>query len=490
MTEAPTPTYAGYGAKSYRAYVLLALTVVYTFNFVDRGLIGVTQEPLKHDLGVTDLELGLLGGPAFAILYTLLGVPIARIAERRSRIAIVSIGAAVWSLMTAVCGLTANYTQLFVARIGVGIGEAACTPPSHSVIGDYFPSAKRATALAIYALGIPVGTMIAAIIGGALVSCGGDGLNWLAPTFKALGIHNHAEIGHSIVRIFGLEVCREHSTSIAGWRSVFLMLGLPGLIAAFLLQLTAKEPPRSGVATDTPSFSETVAVLLKKPTFWHMALAGALVSFVGYGTSQFLVSYSVRNYGVTIAQASGALGLVAGISVAIGTFSGGFFSDLLQKRFATIACWLPGAGLLIALPIYLVSFNAPNFQDSFKYLLVAPVFHYLYLGPMYAVTQSIVQPRMRATAVAILLLIVNLIGYALGPPLVGALSDFLANKELAGTSFTSTSCLAASAHGPALCGAALAHGLRHAMMAAVCVLAWAMIHFFLAARSYLRDRVS
>lgn len=472
MTDAP-PAFAGHGTKTYRAYVLLALTVIYTFNFVDRSLIGVTQEPLKHDLGIDDFQLGLLGGPAFAILYTLMGVPIARIAERKSRIAIVSIGAAVWSLMTAACGFAGSYVQLFAARIGVGIGEAACTPPSHSVIGDYFPSGKRATALAIYALGIPIGAMIAAIGGGQLVEHGHLLFDWLVPVFDALGIKNN--VGSA-----------DH---IAGWRSVFLILGIPGLLAALLLQLTVKEPPRSGAATETPSFNATLADLLRKPTFWHIAMAGALVSFVGYGTSQFLVSYSVRNYGVSIAQASFALGIVAGISVAIGTFAGGFVSDLLQKRHPTIACWLPGLGILVALPIYLRSFGAPDFDDSFKYLLIAPIFHYLYLGPMYAVTQSIVQPRMRATAVAVLLLIVNLIGYGLGPPMVGALSDYLASQALTPSGITLEACKGIGEH-PAACGPALALGLRHAMMGAVAVLAWPMIHFFLAARTYLKDRVS
>jgi len=472
MTDV-APAFAGYGTKPYRAYVLLALTVVYTFNFVDRSLIGVTQEPLKHDLGIDDFQLGLLGGPAFAILYTLMGVPIARIAERRSRIAIVSIGAAVWSVMTAACGFAGSYLQLFAARIGVGIGEAACTPPSHSVIGDYFPSGKRATALAIYALGIPVGTMIAAIGGGQLVEHGHVLFDWLVPLFNALGIKNN--VGGA-----------DH---IAGWRSVFLILGLPGVLAALALQLTVKEPPRSGAAVEVPSFGATLAELARKPSFWHIALAGALVSFVGYGTSQFLVSYSVRNYGVSIGEASRALGIVAGISVAIGTFAGGFLADALQNRYRSIACWLPGLGLLIALPIYLRSFGAPDFEDSFKYLLIAPVFHYLYLGPMYAVTQSVVHPRMRATAVAILLLIVNLIGYGLGPPLVGALSDFLAGQELTASGLTLDACKGVGEH-PAACGPAMALGLRHAMMGAVAVLAWPMIHFFLAARTYLRDRVS
>jgi MFS family permease len=348
--------------------------------------------------------------------------------------------------MTAACGMAASFPQLLAARVGVGIGEAACTPPSHSVISDYFPSARRASALAIYALGIPIGTMISALGGG-----------WLVTHY--------------------------------GWRAAYLALGVPGVIAALVLKSTVREPPRSGIATTAPSFSETMKVLSSKASFWHIAAAGATISFVGYSTAQFLVSYSVRNYGVSIAQASGALGLVAGVSVGLGTFFGGFLSDRLQKRFPTVACWLPGAGVLIALPIYLLAFAAPTFNGAFLLLLIAPIFHYLYLGPMYAAAQSVVQPRMRATAVAILLLIVNLIGYGLGPPLVGALSDFLANRELASAGLTAAVCKGAGAHDLA-CAPALAHGLRYAMMAAVCVLAWPMVHFFLAARTYLKDRVS
>ncbi len=474
MTAVAAPAFEGHGTKSYRAYALLMLTVVYTFNFVDRGLIGITQEALKHDLGVDDFQLGVLGGPVFAILYTLLGVPIARFAERSNRITIVTIGAAVWSLMTAACGLAANYLQLVAARVGVGIGEAACTPPSQSVLTDYYPSARRATALAIYALGIPIGTMISAFAGGWLVAHGGGLFSGLAPMFNALGIRNNLGDG----------------AEIAGWRTVFLALGLPGLIAALILKTTVREPPRAGGAADAPSFSATLRAIAGKRSFWHIAIAGALMSFVGYSTAQFLVSYSVRNYGVSIAQASGALGVVAGVSVALGTFSGGFLADRLCGRFPAIAAWLPGAGILVALPVYLLAFGAPNFNTAFLFLLIAPVFHYLYLGPMYAVSQSIVEPRMRATTVAILLLIVNLIGYGLGPPTLGALSDFLANRELASTGLTVALCKAPGAEHPGACAPALAHGLRFAMMGVTSLLAWPMIHFFLAARHYLKDRVS
>ncbi|MFZ2031849.1 MAG: MFS transporter [Vitreimonas sp.] len=471
--NAAAPAFEGHGTKSYRAYALLMLTVVYTFNFVDRGLIGVTQEALKHDIGVDDFQLGLLGGPVFAILYTLLGVPIARFAERSNRITIVTIGAAVWSVMTAVCGLAGNYTQLVFARIGVGIGEAACTPPSQSVLTDYFPSARRATALAIYALGIPIGTMISAFGGSQLVLHGGDWFSFLEPLLRALGIHNNINgAGH-----------------VAGWRTVFLVLGVPGLIAALILKTTVREPPRSGSIGDTPSFSATLRAIGGKRSFWHTAIAGALMSFVGYSTSQFLISYSVRNYGIGLQEAAIALAIVAGVSVGLGTFFGGFIADRMQKRFPAIAAWLPGAGIIVALPVYLLAFAAPDFKTAFLFLLIAPIFHYLYLGPMYAVTQSIVEPRMRATTVAILLLIVNLIGYGLGPPFLGAVSDFLANRELASTGLTVAICKLPGDH-PAACAPALAHGLRYAMMGVTCILAWPMIHFFLAARSYLKDRVS
>lgn len=472
MTDVTTTPHPGHGSKSYRGYALFALVVVYTFNFIDRSLIGITQEGLKHDLGIDDFQLGLLGGPAFAILYTLLGLPIARYAERKNRISIIAIGAGVWSFMTAACGIAGNYTQLFIARIGVGIGEAACTPPSHSVISDYFPRERRASALAIYALGIPIGTMIAAFSGGWLIQHGGELFAWTAPLLNALGIENHVD-----------------DAPIAGWRTVFLALGLPGLIAALLLKLTVREPPRSGAAQETPSFSATLSALSGKRSFWHLAIAGAMMSFVGYSTAQFLVSYTVRSYGISIAEASTALGWIAGIAVALGTFLGGFVADRLQGRFPRIVAWLPGVGVMVALPLYLLAFAAPTFNAAYALLMVAPIFHYLYLGPMYAVTQSIVEPRMRATTSALLLLIVNLIGYGLGPPALGALSDFLANQELASSGLTVALCKTPGDH-PAACAPAIAHGLRYAMMGVVCVLAWPMIHFFLSSRHYLKDRVS
>ncbi len=450
MTDAAAP-HPGYGTKSYRAYVLFALLVIYTFNFIDRILLGVLQEGIKHDLHISDLQLGLLGGPYFAVLYTLAGIPIARFAERHNRITIVAIGAAVWSFMTAACGLAANFAQLAAARIGVGIGEAACAPPSHSVISDYFPAPRRATALAIFGLGIPIGTMIAALGGG-----------WI--------------VGHM------------------DWRTAFLALGAPGLIAAIAFKLTVREPPRAGAATAPRSFSETVRTLTRKPTFWHVAIAGAMMAFVGYSTSQFIVSFLVRNYdlGATpreeIAVASYALGAVSGISVGLGTFLGGFICDRLSGRYPRIYGWLPAVTVAIAVPLDLLSVSQTNFATAAGLLMVGSMFQYMYLGPMFAVIQSISPVRMRNTAVALVLLVINLVGYGLGPPTLGALSDYFANTELVRLGIEISACKAQSA--PLECAAPIANGLRTAIFCVLCLLIWPAIQYFFVSRTLLKDRVS
>jgi MFS family permease len=399
--------------------------------------------------------VGLLGGPVFAILYTTLGVPIARLAERANRITIVSIGAFFWSLMTAACGFAANFWQLALCRLGVGIGEAACVPPSQSAIADYFPADRRATALSIFSLGIPLGSAMAYLGGG-----------WLVANFD--------------------------------WRTAFIMLGAPGILAALLLKLTVKEPPRASGQATPPKFGETLKALSGKASFWHTAFGGALISFVGYGSSQFLVSHIVRNYtlGPTpadeIAMASYAMGAVAGISTAIGTFMGGFLSDRLGARHPRVNSWLPALGVSLAIPLYVLSFMQTDFLWAFVFLMLAPIVHYIYLGPMYAVTMGVSQPLQRATAIAIVILIVNLIGYGLGPPFVGAANDFFASQILADTStITLSQCdpRTVSAENAAACAAAQGLGLKYALGATIFFLGWAALHFLLAGRTLEKDRV-
>jgi len=472
MSDAAAPAFQGYGTKNYRAYVLGALLVVYTFNFIDRVVIGIIGEPIKDEFGLTYFQLGLLGGPMFAVLYTLLGIPIARLAERANRMTILSVCLALWSAMTAACGLATNFIQLCAARIGVSIGEAGCTPPANSVISDYFPAERRATALSIYALGIPIGSMIAAV-GGA----------WIAEN--------------------------------VGWREAFIWLGVPGVALAIIVKLTVKEPPRTTAATDSPSFVSALAVLAKKPTFWHIAFGSALASFVGYGVGQFLTNFMIRIHGFSLFEAGSIIGAVLGLCAAIGTFSSGFLADRISRRHPNALAWLPALGFAIATPLYLLAFVLPNVWLALPSLMIAAITHYFYLGPMYAVTQGVVAPRMRATAVAVLLFIVNLIGYALGPPVIGAIADAFTNNLLAPVALNVDMCeqLRLAAQGKefhrydlfgaeipvappppgadaSACNPAIGKGLRWAMMIGVCIYLWAGLHFLFSARTMKRDWVA
>jgi predicted MFS family arabinose efflux permease len=453
VTETITPSpeataYPGYGAASYRAYVLGALLVVYTFNFIDRVVIAIIQEPIKHEFALTDFQLGLLGGPAFAVLYTFLGIPIARLAERKNRMTILSICLGIWSAMTAACGFATSYMTLLIARIGVSVGEAGCTPPAQSVISDYFPAQKRATALSIYALGVPVGSMLAAIGGG-----------WLAQNF--------------------------------GWRSAFLILGVPGLLLAVIVKLTVKEPPRAQSSTQetAPGFGAAFRELARKPTFWHNALGSAIASFVGYGVGQYLNSFLMRTHGLTLLESSRLTGVVLGVAAAFGTFLAGWLADRLVKRYPNALAWLPALGFFIATPLYFGGYLMPNLSAAIPLLMAGAVTHYFYLGCMYATNQGIVQPRLRATATAVLLFIVNLLGYGLGPPVIGALSDLLKNMHLATLGLSQAACESAAAAANSGCAAASEFGLRWAIFIGLFGYLWAAIHFLLAARTLRKDWV-
>lgn len=403
MSEATTPetisASEGYGSRGYRSYVLFALIVVYTFNFIDRTLIGVLGEPIRETFGLSDTAIGLLSGLAFAVLYTLLGIPFAMLAERRSRTWIISLAMAAWSAMTAFCGLAQNTTQFALARIGVGIGEAGCSPPSHSLISDYFPPEKRTGALAIFALGIPLGSMLAAL-GGAWIASQ-DGLNW---------------------------------------RDAFIWMGLPGILGAILFKLTVKEPPRgysdpggaeAAAKRRMPNPFDVFGVLGKNATFWHVSLGGALASFAGYGIGQFIAPFWIRAHDMTLMQAALIYGGVLGLAAGIGTFGSGLLADRLRARHPNADSWVPALGLSLCVPLYVFGYNTLSLFGAgtaavvtgIIALAIAAVLRYAYLGPMFAVTQKLVEPRMRATAAALLLFVVNLIGYGGGPPVVGWMSD-------------------------------------------------------------------
>lgn len=440
------PGFAGHGSKGYRAFVLGMLLLVYTFNFIDRVAIDILQEPIKHEFGLVDAQLGLLKGLAFAFLYTLIGIPVARLAERANRVTILSVCVGLWSVFTAACGVAGSFVQLVAARVGVGIGEAGCTPPAQSVIADYFPAERRATALSIYSMGIHFGSMIAAI-GGA----------WIATEY--------------------------------GWRFTFLALGLPGLLLALLVKITVREPPRSSPAA-APSFGQTLNVLLKKPAFWHMAMGGAITSFVGYGVGGFLIPFLMRVHHLPLLQASQFSGVLLGTFAAFGTFFSGFLADRIARRHPNALAWLPALGLMIALPLFLGAYQLSSLWMAAIPLCVGVVGQYFYLGPMYTVASSVAPANMRATAVAILLFVVNMIGYALGPPFVGYMSDMMADRALTGAGLSVDLCRHPAEAQAALCAAGQAQGLQQAMMIGVCFFAWAAVHYLMVGRTLQRDRVS
>lgn len=418
---------------NYRKYALGILLVGYVINFVDRSILSLLLEPIKLELALTDSQLGFLGGLAFAVFYTFLGIPIAALADRRSRVKILAVSMVIWSAMTAICGLANNFLTLLLARIGVGIGEAGASPPSHSLISDYFPIETRATALSIYALGIPLGTMIGNFVGG-----------WGADAI--------------------------------GWRYTFFLVGVPGIIFALIVWFTLREPPRgmsdikpgqrstTPVKTPPPPPVKTVFKLLwSKTSFRHLAFAAGLHAFVSYGAGTWNAPFFIRIHEMSLTDIGSILALVAGVG-AIGTFFGGYISDKLSDRTDDKRWyfWVPGIATLVMVPFQLIAYLYGGMWAVVASLMMVAVLGNAYLGPSFAMTQALVSLRMRAVASAILLFVLNLIGMGLGPYLVGVLSDILTPDFGV-------------------------YSIRYAMCAAVLVNLWAAFHYFVGARTMRGD---
>lgn len=478
-TVAEEPSQAeGFGSAGYRAYVLFALIVVYTFNFIDRTLIGVLGEQIRETFGLSDFMIGMLSGMAFALLYTLLGIPFAMLAERKNRTRIITAAMIAWSGMTVMCGYAQNTFQFALARIGVGIGEAGCSPPSHSLISDYFPPEKRASALGIFALGIPIGSMLAAL-GGAYIATRG-----------------------------GLD-----------WRDAFIWMGLPGILAAIIFKITVKEPPRgysdpggaaAAAARMMPSPFKVFGVVGLNATFWHVSLGGALASFAGYGIGQFIAPYWMRVYGFDLLTAALIYGGVLGVAAGIGTFGSGIVADRVRVNHPNSDSWLPALGMTLCVPLMIFGYNIDAFMGvagvwmAVPVLVVAAILRYTYLAPMFAVTQKLVEPRMRATAAALLLFVVNLIGYGLGPPVVGAISDAGSRWQLSqlDASVTLSECGAiekelkagsvtipdAEALNESYCKPARKTGVRIGVSTGTLFFLWAALHFLLMGKTLQRDQ--
>jgi MFS family permease len=425
-------------SEGYRWYVVWLLFVVYVLNFVDRQILQILIEPIRKEFNFTDTQMGLLSGLAFAIVYSVLGIPIARIADRRNRVTIISVSLFVWSFFTVLTGRAHSFLQLFAARVCVGIGEAGCTPPAYSIIGDYFEKKRRTTAIAIYSMGIYGGVFVGYLV--------------------------------------GAQVAQEY-----GWRMAFYVVGIPGIILALIVKLTLREPPRGfaeGVvpANNPPPVGEVLKKLLTKATFWHLALATALHAFVGYGVNGFHPSFLIRTHGLTVGEAGTVLAIVSAVSGVGGTWFGGWLADKLSQSRNEVRwqLWTPGVATLLNVPAAIIAYTLADTNVVIATMFVSLVFGVMYLGPSYATMQRLVDIRERALGSAVLLLIVNLIGLGLGPTLVGVVSDIMNNRFLAEGVATEI---------------AKAQGLQWALIIMVTINVWSFIHYMIAAKTLVRDSV-
>ena len=370
--------------------VLLILLIAYIFNFIDRQIIGVLAVPIKAELGLTDTELSLMGGIAFALFYSGLAIPIAWLADRKSRVNIISVSVALWSAFTALCGLAQNFWHLFLARMGVGIGEAGGVAPSYALISDFYPKEKRARALAFFSLGIPIGSALGVFFGG-----------WIA---------SHLD-----------------------WRSAFLIVGLAGLPAALLVKLFVPEPVRGGfdnadrAASGTaPPFMTVVARLATTPSFWLLSFGAASGSILGYGLIFWLPSFFHRSFDLPLADVGlfyGSIVLVGGIA---GTWLGGWFGDRTGPADPGAYARIPAICFLIAAPTFAAGLFAPSLAIAWILFAIGQMLALAWLGPVIAAVQHIVPPNMRATASASFLFINNLIGIGFGIFFLGFMSDRMA----------------------------------------------------------------
>ncbi|HLY78387.1 MAG TPA: MFS transporter [Caulobacteraceae bacterium] len=451
MVEAAAPIDAAAGptmgvlSAGRRRYVLTLLMIAYTLSFLDRQVLSILVEPIKTDLHVSDSLMGLLTGPVFVIFYCFLGIPIAWLADRISRPAIITVSLALWSAFTALSGFATSFIPLALARLGVGFGEAGCNPSSHSLIADMSTPQKRASGLAFYSTGVPVGTLLGLAMGGLIADA-------------------------------------------YGWRAAFMVAAAPGLLLALVVALTVKEArPSQPIGTLARSLTQpfadlvdTLKALSSKPTFWFVAIGCGFSAFVGYAQLFFTASFFLRCHGPEVAQiaagfglkSKGFLGPALGVMTALGGLTGslvgGQIADRAVGRDRRAFMSVPAVLALGSIPFIFVLFTVQSTWAALALDFVPNVVATIWYGAGYSTAQSVVAPHRRATAAALLLLILNLIGLGLGPTFLGVCSDFLANNQHLGT----------------------AEGLRWAMIAASCFGVVAAGFFWLARRTVREDVVS
>jgi predicted MFS family arabinose efflux permease len=376
----------------YKHYVLLLLVLVYAINIMDRQVLALLLEDIKREFALTDSELGLLGGLAFAFFYSVMGIPLARWSDRGNRKTMLAVCLLCWSMATVLCGFAIGFLSLIAARIGTAIGEAGGSPTSHAMIADYFSEKERATALAVFALGVPLGS-----IAGNLAS------GWLNEFFA--------------------------------WRAVFIAVGVPGIFVALLVYCSLHEPARVGQLTvqhirseaQSPGLTDALWYLWSQKSYVHMCLAAGLHSVVWYAGSTWNASFLMRSHGIGAGAAGSWIATFALVGL-LGTFLGGFLADRLAVKYRDQRwyLWLPGIAIILSLPFQLFSYLSESLATSITSFWVMTIFAATFFGPSYAVSQTLARPQIRALASSMLIFVQTLIGLGVGPSLVGAISDYLA----------------------------------------------------------------
>jgi MFS family permease len=364
--------------------VLAMLLLVYVFNFVDRQILSILAGPIQRDLNLSDSQFGLLGGVAFAVLYSTLGVPLALLADRTSRSWVITVSLALWSAFTALCGFAQGFWHLFLARLGVGIGEAGGVAPSYAIIGDYFPPHRRAFALSIYSLGIPLGSAAGVLAGGYIAA-------------------------------------------MVDWRVAFLTVGLAGVIIAPVFKLCVRDVPRpdSAERQDRARFSTIASALARKPSFWLLSFGAAISSMLGYGIAFWLPSLLQRSFGLGLVEVSHFISGLLVLGGVAGMLAGGWLGDRLGSGDRAFFAYLPAVAFVIGVPLFAAGMYSTDAKIAFVLFLIPQAMAYVWLGPVLSAVQQLVEPAHRATASALFLLINNLIGLGGGIYALGALSDFL-----------------------------------------------------------------
>jgi MFS family permease len=419
------------GRISSPGWALFLLTGISICGFIDRIIMQVMVEPLKHEFRLSDLEIGLLVGLAFALLNVLLSLWVARLAERRERISLVWIGTILWSIATSLCGAATSFGALLAARIGVGVGEAVGLPATSSLLSDYFRPEKRTTAMSVLMLAPPIGAFLGSA-GGAMVA------------------------------------------QAYGWRYAFYVAAVPGFILAMLLAFTVKEPPRGvhdGLSSEkdvVPPLSAVLARIWRRRSLTHLLVGSTVASMTGFAVNAFLAAFLLRRFGFSLRDAGVTAGLIASIPASLSVFGAGWLADRFGRRDARFYGWVPGIALFIAAPLYALAVTRETAAGAITLLTLSALVQYCYLGPTAGVFQNMMHPRMRASATAFNSLIYSLLGGAVGPLLIGALSDHFTDK--------------ASQAGPGI-------GLSHAMAAMTIFYVWGGVHYLLATR-HLRHELA